>query len=118
MHKLSQQQILERLNQLNSATKLAWVFAEDRLQKTFEFRDFKIAFNFMEQSCVEAEKLNHHPDWCNSYNKISIELMTHSAGGLTELDFRLAEAMEKISSEDKLKTVQTLQENPFCQTPA
>ena len=98
MHKLSRQQILERLNQLNSATKLAWVFAEDRLQKTFEFGDFKKAFNFMERVAIEAEKLNHHPDWCNSYNRVSIELTTHSAGGLTGLDFRLAEAMEKISA--------------------
>jgi 4a-hydroxytetrahydrobiopterin dehydratase len=71
----------------------------DAITKKFQFKDFKQAFDFMTQVAQIAEKMNHHPEWFNVYNKIEVTLSTHDAGGLTELDVKLAEAMDKIASQ-------------------
>ncbi len=63
------------------------------IHRRFVFRDFSEAFAFMTRSALAAEKLNHHPDWSNVYKTVDVTLSTHDAGGLTELDFKLAEAM-------------------------
>ncbi len=63
------------------------------IHRRFVFNDFSEAFAFMTRSALVAEKLNHHPDWSNVYKTVDVTLSTHDAGGLTELDFRLAEAM-------------------------
>lgn len=73
-----------------------WKIKNDALYKDFEFKNFIKAFTFMTQVALEAEKLNHHPDWKNNFNLVSISLQTHSAGGLTELDFKLAKKIDKI----------------------
>jgi 4a-hydroxytetrahydrobiopterin dehydratase len=75
-----------------------WTHAHGTLHREFEFADFSEAFGFMARAALVAEKLNHHPDWSNGYNKVTVNLSTHGAGGLTNLDFRLAEAMERLSS--------------------
>ncbi|NBO20940.1 MAG: 4a-hydroxytetrahydrobiopterin dehydratase [Rhodobacteraceae bacterium] len=69
-----------------------WVLAADGLSITREFRfaGFARAFGFMASVAVVAERLNHHPDWSNSYGRVKIQLSTHSAGGLTTLDLALA----------------------------
>lgn len=64
--------------------------------KSFVFSDFSEAFGFMVRAALVAEKMNHHPDWRNVYKTVEVSLTTHDAGGLTELDLKLAEAMEKI----------------------
>ena len=64
--------------------------------KSFKFRNFSEAFGWMAQAAMAAEKLNHHPDWSNSYNRVDVCLTTHSAGGISELDLRLARRMDKI----------------------
>lgn len=71
--------------------------AEDgkSISKTFKFGSFVEAFGFMAQSALSAEKLNHHPEWFNVYSRVDVTLNTHDAGGLTELDFKLAKAMDK-----------------------
>lgn len=74
-----------------------WELEGSAIRKEFKFKDFIEAFGFMTQVALEAEKLNHHPDWKNTYNKVSITLNTHDAGGLTELDFKLAKQIDKIS---------------------
>ncbi len=66
------------------------------IRKEFAFRTFSEAFAWMTRVAMLAEKLGHHPDWSNTYNKVTVELTTHSAGGLTELDFRLARQIERI----------------------
>jgi len=99
MQKLSPQEEQNLLEQLNTSTNQPWVSAHDILHKTFKFTDFKTAVRFMNEVALEAEKLDHHPDWCNSYNMVSIELTTHSLEGLTELDFKLAEKIEKLLTE-------------------
>lgn len=74
-----------------------WQLVGNTLQKEFKFKDFVSAFGFMSQVALHAEKLNHHPEWKNVYNTVSITLSTHDAGGLTKLDFELAKLIDKIS---------------------
>jgi len=73
-----------------------WVIKNNSLFKEFTFRNFVEAFSFMTAVALEAEKMDHHPDWMNVYNKVLIHLNTHSAGGITEKDFKLAGKIEKI----------------------
>jgi 4a-hydroxytetrahydrobiopterin dehydratase len=77
-----------------------WSLAEgrDALQKNFRFKDFSAAWGFMSRAALVAEKLDHHPEWTNVWNKVSVTLTTHDAGGLTELDVQLAEAMDALSA--------------------
>ncbi len=89
----------ERLSADEIAARLAglagWKLAEGgkAICKSFAFADFNEAFAFMTRSALAAEKMDHHPDWSNVYSKVEVTLSTHSAGGLTELDFDLAKRM-------------------------
>jgi 4a-hydroxytetrahydrobiopterin dehydratase len=67
------------------------------ITRTFAFRDFNEAFGFMARVALVAEKLNHHPDWSNSYKKVEVTLSTHDAGGVTDLDVKLAGEMDRIA---------------------
>jgi len=67
-----------------------WKYDEKAISKEFKFKNFIEAFSFMTAIALEAEKIDHHPEWRNVYNKVSISLNTHSAKGITELDFNLA----------------------------
>src|SRR5215475_13981672 len=69
----------------------------DALHRTFTFADFNAAFGFMARAALVAEKMDHHPEWTNVWNRVAVTLSTHSAGGLTDLDVKLAEAMDKIA---------------------
>jgi 4a-hydroxytetrahydrobiopterin dehydratase len=72
-----------------------WKYRDNGIEKTFEFKDFINAFSFMGRVALLAEKANHHPEWSNVYNKVTIRLTTHDAGGLTDYDFSLADSIEK-----------------------
>jgi 4a-hydroxytetrahydrobiopterin dehydratase len=72
----------------------------DAITRKFVFKDFSEAFGFMARAALVAEKLDHHPEWSNVYKTVEVTLSTHDAGGLTELDVKLAEAMDKLA--DKL----------------
>lgn len=75
-----------------------WKEENNRLIRTFEFSDFTEAFAFMTRVAFLAEKMNHHPNWSNVYNKVTIELTTHDAGNVvTERDKKLAQAIDKIA---------------------
>ena len=74
-----------------------WEYQEESLKQDFFFSDFREAFEFMVQVAEIAETLNHHPDWSNSWNKVSIAISTHSAGGLTALDLKFVEKVESLS---------------------
>lgn len=78
----------------------AWHLAEDgaSIRRCFRFADFNEAFGFMARVALKAEQFDHHPDWRNVYNRVEVVLSTHEAGGLTELDFRLADFMEQVAS--------------------
>ncbi|MEM7470307.1 MAG: 4a-hydroxytetrahydrobiopterin dehydratase [Pseudomonadota bacterium] len=66
------------------------------IEKTFKFKNFVEAFGFMTRAAIHAEKLNHHPEWFNVYNRVEVKLTTHDTGGLSELDVKLAGEMEKL----------------------
>jgi 4a-hydroxytetrahydrobiopterin dehydratase len=77
-----------------------WTLVEGReaMSKRFVFRDFNEAFGWMSRVALLAEKLDHHPEWSNVYKTVEVTLTTHDAGGLTELDVRLARAMDAMAS--------------------
>ena len=89
--KLSEQQIAEELKRLDG-----WSVADGNLHRVFEFKDFTHAFGFMTRVALAAEKMDHHPDWSNSWNKVTVDLCTHSAGGLTKNDADLAAKIQQI----------------------
>jgi 4a-hydroxytetrahydrobiopterin dehydratase len=74
-----------------------WIEKDNMLKSEFEFEDFKEAFAFMTKVALLAEKMDHHPNWSNVYNKVSIQLSTHDAGDIvTEKDHRLASEIDKL----------------------
>ncbi|MEI9929866.1 MAG: 4a-hydroxytetrahydrobiopterin dehydratase [Rhizomicrobium sp.] len=66
----------------------------DAIMRKFEFKDFNAAFAFMAHVALLAEKMDHHPEWFNVYNKVDVTLSTHDAGGVTDKDIAMAKAME------------------------
>jgi 4a-hydroxytetrahydrobiopterin dehydratase len=78
----------------------AWSAVEgrDAITRTFTFADFSQAFGFMARAALAAEKMDHHPEWTNVYKTVTVTLTSHDAGGVTERDIRLAEAMDRIAA--------------------
>lgn len=75
-----------------------WQEKDNKLVKTFEFKDFTEAFGFMTKVAIEAEKMDHHPNWSNVWNKVSFELTTHDAGNtVTDKDRALAEKIDSLA---------------------
>ena len=89
--KLSEHEISAELRKLGG-----WSVVNGNLHRIFEFQDFAHAFAFMTRVALAAEKMDHHPDWSNSWNKVTVDLCTHSAGGLTQNDFDLAAKIQQI----------------------
>jgi len=73
------------------------VEGRDAIARSFKFRDFNAAFGFMTRAALVAEKMDHHPEWSNVYNRVDVVLSTHDAGGLTERDVTLAKAMDQLA---------------------
>lgn len=73
-----------------------WQLKEGKLQKIYQFRDFVDAFSFMTRVAFAAEKLQHHPEWFNVYNKVTIDLVTHDVGGISNLDIELASQIDRL----------------------
>ena len=75
-----------------------WAQTTDRdaIVKTFKFKNFIDAFGFMSRAAIHAEKLNHHPEWSNVYNKVEVTLITHDVNGLSALDIKLARIMDRL----------------------
>ena len=90
--RLSQEDINEELKSLQG-----WSVVNEKLHKEFQFDNFNQAFGFMTRSAMEIEKMNHHPEWFNVYNKITIELTTHDAGGITKNDVNLAKILNSLA---------------------
>ena len=75
-----------------------WTGGDDFITKVFKFKNFIEAFSFMTNIAIVAEKMDHHPEWYNIYNRVDITLTTHDSGGVTEKDIALAKAMELAAS--------------------
>ena len=90
--KLSPKKRNENLNKLHGWKKTR---GRDCIEKEFIFKDFQSAFGWMTRMALLAEKMDHHPEWFNVYNKVNVTLTTHDAGGITQLDINLAKAMNQ-----------------------
>jgi len=90
--KLSEKEIQENLESLSGWT----LNAEQKLEREFQFSDFKQAFSFMTAMALEAEQKQHHPEWFNVYNKVRVELTTHDVGGISQKDIKMAGKMNKV----------------------
>ncbi len=78
---------------------MAWKEVNNRLTKTFKFKDFSEAFGFMTRVALIAEQMNHHPTWTNTWNTVNFELSTHDAGDkVTDLDRKLADAIDQLAA--------------------
>ena len=92
--KLASEEIETRLPDLPG-----WNLEEGKLHRQFRFDDFVGAFGFMSQVAIIAEKMDHHPEWSNVYDRVEVALTTHDAGGLTVLDFELAAHMNRLAGD-------------------
>ncbi len=89
----------ERRAELPALGASGWaaVPGRDAIRKVWKFRNFSEAWGFMTQAALAAEKLNHHPEWSNTYNVVDVTLSTHDCNGLSRLDLRLAAAMDRLA---------------------
>ncbi len=87
--RLTADEIRDRLDGLSG-----WTVQDDKLHKQFEFGNFVEAFSFMTAGALAAEKMDHHPEWFNVYNRVVVDLSTHDVGGISSFDFLLAAAFD------------------------
>ena len=88
-HKLTEPEIHSALKDLKG-----WTLAHDKLHREYKFTDFVHAFGFMATSAIAIEKMDHHPEWFNVYNKVIVDLTTHDAGGISAKDIELAKLLD------------------------
>ncbi|MGB0879765.1 MAG: 4a-hydroxytetrahydrobiopterin dehydratase [Polaribacter sp.] len=96
MKMLTEYEIQKRLEKLTG-----WNYDENAIHTDYEFNNFKDCMSVINRISFECEALNHHPEWKNTFNTLEITLTTHDAGGVTELDFKLAEAIHTIVKTEK-----------------
>jgi 4a-hydroxytetrahydrobiopterin dehydratase len=89
MAKLSASDIQSALVSLSG-----WELVNGKLHRDYKFSDFIHAFGFMTTAALAIEKMNHHPEWCNVYNRVSVDLTTHDSGGITSKDISLAKILD------------------------
>lgn len=88
---MTSEEILKEIDMLQG-----WNIDNGKLHRDFVFEDFAEAFGFMARIAVVAEGMNHHPEWSNTYNTVTVNLVTHDAGGITDRDIKLAKTMNKV----------------------
>lgn len=93
-NRLTESELNEALKELDGWQK---VEGREAIAKNFRFKDFNAAFGFMTRAALHAEKLDHHPEWFNVYNRVDVTLATHSENGITELDIGLARRMNALA---------------------
>ena len=92
LEKLSDEQVRKEITNISG-----WNIINGKLHKDFVFKDFIDAFGFMSRAAIHIEKMNHHPEWFNVYNKIKVDLVTHDAGGITQNDINLAKILNSLA---------------------
>ena len=98
VNKLTNQEIESKIKALDG-----WEIKDLKLHKLFKFKNFNQALSFMVGVGLNCEKINHHPEWSNVYGNVDVKLTTHRVAGITELDFKLAQIMDKITGEINLR---------------
>jgi 4a-hydroxytetrahydrobiopterin dehydratase len=93
--RLSEQEIEQEVKKLQG-----WKVINGKLNRTFEFKSFVQAFGFMTKVAMQAEKMNHHPEWFNVYSSVKIDLVTHDIGGISNYDIKLAGVISKLYAEE------------------
>ncbi|HEU0142853.1 MAG: 4a-hydroxytetrahydrobiopterin dehydratase [Bryobacteraceae bacterium] len=92
---------LPKLNDVQLQSALAglsgWTIRDGKLHREYLFPDFVHAFGFMATAAIAIEAMNHHPEWCNVYNRVTVELITHDSGGITENDLTLARKLDDLA---------------------
>ena len=92
-HKLTAEAVQSAL-----ADAKGWTVVNEKLHKEYKFADFVHAFGFMATCAIAIERMNHHPEWCNVYNQVTVDLTTHDAGGITSKDFELAQLLDSVAA--------------------
>ncbi len=92
MEKLTPEQISAALSNLPG-----WTVENGKLHRQYKFADFIHAFGFMATAAIAIEKMNHHPEWCNVWNRVTVDLTTHDAGGISQMDVDLAGTLEALA---------------------
>ncbi len=92
MKKLTEAEVSAAMGQL-----AGWIVQNEKLHREYKFADFPHAFGFMATAAPAIEKMDHHPEWCNVYNRVTVDLSTHDAGGITQKDFALARLLDGIA---------------------
>ena len=92
LHKLTDEQIQAVLKDLPG-----WTVKDAKLHREYQFADFAHAIGFMTIAAIGIEKMNHHPEWANVYNRVLVDLTTHDSGGITRMDADLAQLLEQIA---------------------
>ena len=92
MPKLTQKELRSALTGLHG-----WKLVKGKLHREYKFADFVHAFGFMATSALTIEKMNHHPEWFNVYNKVVVDLSTHDVAGISEKDVELAKLLDKVA---------------------
>lgn len=92
MKKMTDAEIMAALPKLSG-----WTLKDGKLHREYKFPDFQRAMTFMQSAIAGIEKMNHHPEWANVYNRVTVDLNTHDAGGITAKDFELGELLEELS---------------------
>ncbi|MBW4660367.1 MAG: 4a-hydroxytetrahydrobiopterin dehydratase [Drouetiella hepatica Uher 2000/2452] len=90
--KLSASELTAALSQLEG-----WTLQNEKLHRQFQFKSFVEAFGFMSSAALVAESMNHHPEWFNVYNRVTVDLTTHDANGISALDVTLAKKMDELA---------------------
>jgi len=93
MRRFSGAELADALSRLSG-----WAVVDGKLHKEYKFPDFIHAFGFMATAAIAIEKMNHHPEWFNVYNRVSVDLTTHDAQGITSKDAELAKLLDEIAS--------------------
>ena len=92
-HRLTDSEIVAGLEKLPG-----WSLADGTLHRDYQFRDFVEAWGFLTSAAIRVQEMDHHPEWFNVYNKVRIDLVTHSVGGVSALDLKLAATLEELAS--------------------
>lgn len=99
---LTDHQLKDNLAKLNFDDEVVWHIEDEKLSKHFEFKNFQSAFGFMTMCALYCDKVDNHPEWKNCYNRVYVQLITHSVKGISTKDFDLANHMDKVFKHFKI----------------